>query len=58
MKTREGALQDYKETLTKLNQQKEEARLRLREQLETIRNYHHRELKAIRILEQRTKRKK
>jgi hypothetical protein len=58
MKTREMAFQDYKKTLAKLNQQKDKARLKLREQLKIIHNYHHEELKAIRILEQKTKRKR
>jgi len=54
------AYQQYEEALALINEQahnaKEKARAILREQLKLLRDAAHEELKAIRILEQKTKR--
>ena len=58
--TRDEAFQQYKETLAKIDKQlyraREEARTTLQEQLKTLREASHEELRAIRVLEQKTKR--
>ena len=60
MITRDEAFQQYEETLAKIGKQTheamEEARATLREQLKTLRNTHHEELKAIRAISQKIKR--
>lgn len=60
MITRDEAFRQYEETLAKISKRaheaREEARVTLREQLKTLREQAHEELKAIRVLEQKTKR--
>ena len=58
--TKEEAYQQYEETLARIDKQlhevREEARTMLREQLKSLRDTAHEELRAIRKLEQKTKR--
>ena len=58
--TRDEAYQQYEETLAKIDklahEAREEARTMLRDQLKTLREASHEELKSIRALEQKTKR--
>ena len=60
MMTREEAFKEYKETLAKIDKQayeaRERARVTVREQLKALRDTAHKELKAIRAIEQKTKR--
>jgi len=58
--TRDEAFQEYEEKVSKIDKQayeaREEARTILREYLKTLCDTAHEELKAIRILEQKTRR--
>uniref|UniRef100_A0A6H2A5H1 Uncharacterized protein n=1 Tax=viral metagenome TaxID=1070528 RepID=A0A6H2A5H1_9ZZZZ len=58
--TRDEAFQEYEEALAKIDKQsheaREKARIALRERLKILRDTAHEELKAIRIIEQKTKR--
>ncbi len=56
--TREEAILQYGAALAKIDKAKEEARAILREHLRTLRDTAHEELKAIRDLEQKTRRSK
>lgn len=60
--TKDEAFQRYEGTLAKIDKQSheasEEARVTLREQLNALREAGHKELKAIRVIEQKTKRAK
>ena len=58
--TQDELYQRYEEALAKIDKEaheaRENARLTLREQLKTLRDKAHQELKAIRTIEQKTKR--
>jgi len=58
--TRDEAYQQYQEALAKINKQaheaKEEARTTLREQLKALQEAAHKDLKAIRAIDLRTRR--
>jgi len=63
--TRDEAYQEYEEALAKidqsisiLNKARDKARATLRERLKALREQHHEELKAIRVLDQKAKRSK
>ena len=60
--TKDEAFQQYEETLHRLSQEynkaMEEARATLREQLKTLRDKAHTELRDIRLIEQKTKKAK
>ena len=60
--TKDEAFQEYEAELARIDQQSreatEEARAKLRKQLEVLRAIAHTELKSIRILEQKTRGKK
>ena len=62
MKTRDEAFLEYEETLAHIDKQaheaKEKAKTTLREQLDTLRDIAHKELKDIRVIEQKTRRSK
>ena len=58
--TRDEAFQQYEEALAKIDTQtheaREEARATLQEQLKALRDELHKELKAVRAIQQKTKR--
>ena len=59
--TKDEVYQQYEETLAKIDklayEARKEARIALREHLKVLRNTAHEELKAIRTIEQKTRRK-
>lgn len=59
--TKEEAFQEYEEVLARISKQaaeaREKARAKLREQLKALQVTHHEELKAIRDISQKIKRK-
>ncbi len=59
MKTKDEVFQEYAKTIAEIDHKayeaREEARATLREQLKALRDKAHEELKAIRVVEQKTK---
>ena len=56
--TRDEATREYEEAIAKIDVARERARITLRERLKILNEAAHEELKAIRALEQKTKRGK
>ncbi len=54
--TKDEAFQEYEEAIKLAYEAKEKARATLREQIENLRKAAHEELKALRVIEQKTKR--